>query len=66
MSTQWDLCCLYFLKLELLNSFGVLVGLLPSVSPRSIRSTLGFAACRFAALLLVDVGSISVLPWVMD
>lgn len=42
LSTQWDLCCLYFLKQELLNGFGVLVGLLPAVSPWSIRSTSGF------------------------
>lgn len=40
--TQWDLRCLYFLKLELLNGFGVLVGVLPSVSPWSVRSTSGF------------------------
>lgn len=30
MSAQWDLCCLYFLELELLKGFVVLVGLLPS------------------------------------
>lgn len=27
---EWDLCCLYFLKLELLKGFVVLVGFLPS------------------------------------
>lgn len=32
----------------------------------ALGALLGFAACRFAALLLVDVRSISVLPWVMD
>lgn len=30
ISAQWDLCCLYLLKLELLEGFVVLVGLLPS------------------------------------
>lgn len=29
-SSQWDLCCLYFWKLELSKGFVVLVGLLPS------------------------------------
>lgn len=53
LSTEWDLCCLYFLRLESLNSFGVLVGLLPSVSPWSIRSTSGFCCLR---LCCVTVG----------
>lgn len=56
-----------FLKAELLNSFGVLVGPLPSLPLwRKLGALLGVAACRFAALLLMDVGSISMLPWVMD
>lgn len=37
ISAQWDLCCLYFLKLELLKGFVVLVGLLPFF-PWSIRN----------------------------
>lgn len=65
-STQWDLCCLYFLKLELLNGFGVLVGLLPSVSPRSIRSTCGFCCLRLCCVTGGGCWNIPVLPWVMD
>lgn len=59
--------CVVFLKVELLNSFGVLVGPLPSLSPwGKLGALLRAAACCFAALLLVAIGSISVLPWVMD
>lgn len=34
--------------------------------PGASGALLGFAACCFAAFLMVDVGSISVLPWVLD
>lgn len=59
---EWDLCCLCFLKLELLKGFVVLVGFLPLLCG-ALGMSLSFGACCFAALLLVDIGSILVLPW---